>query len=182
MCFCVKIKSMEEKIKKICPKCKSDNVRGHGTPNGVQRYYCKDCKKTFSETYKRTKYSLKEQNILALLLSFIENIQNEEPLDIHKIIENIESHKNNVKNFRIEQNGYDNKNHKINCCKPKLLICEENNTLTLYSIPVRHSRFSSAREIKICDNDKYSKFKKIVIPKNIQMKFQSDDDEMFDVF
>lgn len=173
---------MREKIKKICPNCKSDNVRGHGAPNGAQRYYCKDCKKTFSETYKRTKYSLKEQTILALLLSFMENIQNEDPLDIHKIIENIESHKNNVKNFRLEQNGYDKKNHKINCCKPKLLICEENNTITLYSIPVRHSRFSSAREIKICDNDEYSKFKKIVASNYKSIGFQNDDDDTFDVF
>ena len=33
-----------------CPKCGSTNYKKHGTKDGRQRYICKDCKKTFSES------------------------------------------------------------------------------------------------------------------------------------
>lgn len=33
-----------------CPKCGSTNYKKHGTKDGRQRYLCKDCKKTFSES------------------------------------------------------------------------------------------------------------------------------------
>lgn len=33
-----------------CPKCGSINYKKHGTKDGRQRYICKDCKKTFSES------------------------------------------------------------------------------------------------------------------------------------
>lgn len=33
-----------------CPKCGSTNYKKHGTKDGRQRYICKDCRKTFSES------------------------------------------------------------------------------------------------------------------------------------
>ncbi len=37
--------------KVVCPNCGSIAVVRNGTPRGRQRYFCKDCKKTFGDTF-----------------------------------------------------------------------------------------------------------------------------------
>ena len=39
---------IREEIKETCPFCKGNNLRRDGVRNGVQRYYCKDCKIVFT--------------------------------------------------------------------------------------------------------------------------------------
>lgn len=47
-----------------CPNCKSTDVRANGKDNGVQRYFCKSCKKYFRETTGKVSFGLKKGNLL----------------------------------------------------------------------------------------------------------------------
>ncbi len=37
--------------KRVCPKCGSISIIEYGSRKGRQRHYCKDCKKTFGDTF-----------------------------------------------------------------------------------------------------------------------------------
>ena len=45
-----------------CPHCSSGSIGANGKLKGVQRYYCKDCGKNFSETTGKFWFSLKKKN------------------------------------------------------------------------------------------------------------------------
>lgn len=44
-----------------CPHCKSSKIRGNGKLKGVQRYFCNNCNKNFSETTGKFWFSLKKK-------------------------------------------------------------------------------------------------------------------------
>ncbi len=51
-----------------CPHCKRDNIRANGKSKGVQRYYCKDCKKYFRNTTGKVIFGLKKPELLPTYL------------------------------------------------------------------------------------------------------------------
>lgn len=76
----------DDKAKEIvCTHCNSSNIRKHGFKNGRQRYYCKDCHKTFvSSTGSITYHSrLTPEQWRELIRGVVEN------LSLSKIAKNI---------------------------------------------------------------------------------------------
>lgn len=53
----------EAKVVK-CPHCLGRKIRGNGKLKGVQRYFCKDCNKNFSQTTGKVWFALKKRNLL----------------------------------------------------------------------------------------------------------------------
>lgn len=56
--------TMEENIELRplhCPHCQSKKIRANGKLKGVQRYYCNDCKKNFSQTTGKFWYHIKKK-------------------------------------------------------------------------------------------------------------------------
>jgi transposase-like protein len=52
-----------------CPHCLGDSIRANGkSSNGVQRYYCKDCKKYFRDTTGKVIFGLKKPALLSKYL------------------------------------------------------------------------------------------------------------------
>lgn len=51
-----------------CPNCQDIDIRANGKANGVQRYFCKSCKKYFRETTGKVTFGLKKGNLLSLYL------------------------------------------------------------------------------------------------------------------
>lgn len=153
----------------ICPKCGSDKTIKHGKKAGVQRFRCKECKRTFIETRKRIKYTSKEKAFLSMLLNFIERLENNEHITIQEAINNIDEDKVNINNFRLIQRVSSNK-AEIHCYAPKILICKEYDTITIYKIENRLTRNEKSRITKIIDDDKNSKYKKVFSEKLTQEK------------
>lgn len=51
-----------------CPLCRSNKITRHGKDRGIQRYRCKNCKKTFKETYGTPLFGLhKTGNVIRYL-------------------------------------------------------------------------------------------------------------------
>jgi len=155
---------MKQPNKMICPKCGSENTKKHGVISGTQRFKCKNCNKTFLETRKRIKYNSKEKAFLSMLWNFLNAAIQEQELDIHNTIENINENDESTNNFRLIQQTSLSESE-IACYSPKLLICAEFNTVTMYRIHPRTNKKSTSRVIKILDDDEYSRFKKVIIEK-----------------
>ena len=161
---------MKNKEVIFCQNCTSKNVIKHGKKNGIQRYYCKDCKKTFIKDVdkKRKRYSSKEKAFLSMLLSFLQPINNEN-YDLKQIIKNLDESSADISRFRFKQVEFNDKVKEIQCYQPKILICKENNIITIYHFDLRHSIQNTHREIKIIDDDFYAKNKSSV-PKHRKSK------------
>jgi len=61
-------KSIQDEQGIHCPKCQGRDVRANGKHKGVQRYYCKPCKKYFRETTGRINFGLKKGELLKTYL------------------------------------------------------------------------------------------------------------------
>ena len=51
-----------------CPHCNSENIRANGKQKEIQRYYCKECKRYFSDTTGKVSYGLKKSMLLSKYL------------------------------------------------------------------------------------------------------------------
>lgn len=154
---------MKQKTDILCPFCGSDKVIKYGTSrDNVQRYKCKneDCKRTFLETKKRIKYTSKEKALLSLLKNFLEP-SDDENITIKSAIKNINENSIDIRKFNLVQRSVSD-NDEIQCYRPKILICEEFDTITIYRFNNRLSRNCSSRTISIVDDDKNSKYKNVV--------------------
>ena len=160
---------MKQKTDILCPFCGSDKIIKHGkSRNGVQRYKCKNnaCKRTFLEKKKRTKYTSKEKALLSLLKNFLEP-SDKSNLTIKDAIRNIDESTIDVSKFNLVQRSVSNSNE-VQCYGPKILICQEFDTVTIYRFNNRvHG--SSSRTIAIVDDDENSKFKK-----TMKLKLEKD--------
>lgn len=158
---------MRKKESVSCPHCEHNNVKKNGHNNGAQRYLCNNCKKTFIKNAdkKRIKYNSKEKAFLSMLLDFLQPISNENN-SFKQIIKNLDEAYSDSSQFRFEQVELSNKTNEIQCYQPKVLICKENNTVTIYHFGIRHSSISSHREIKIIDDDFNAKNKTVQKTKN----------------
>ena len=148
---------MEKKSEIYCPHCASTDIKKHGKNNGVQqRYYCKECKRTFilESDKKRHWYTSKEKAFISMLLSFIEPV-NDSNIDIHKIVNNLNESKTDINKISIEQKAINGK--ELQCFQPKILICKDDNDIKIYRFNVRHTRFVKHREITLIDDNKNSK-------------------------
>lgn len=143
-----------------CTNCGHNNVKKNGHNNGAQRYFCNNCKKSFIKNAdkKRIKYNSKEKAFLSMLLDFLQPISNENN-SFKQIIKNLDEAYSDSSQFRFEQVELNNKTNEIQCYQPKVLICKENNTVTVYHFDMRQSRICTHREIKIVDDDLNAKTK-----------------------
>lgn len=160
---------MKQKTDILCPFCGSNKVIKYGTNrDDIQRYRCKnkDCGKTFLETKKRTKYNSKEKALLALLKNFLEPCDDSN-LTIKEAIKNIDENSVDIQKFNLVQRTVAD-NNEIQCYGPKILICQEFDTITIYRFNRRLSRNDTSRTINIVDDDKNSKWKKPIKDKLIK--------------
>lgn len=72
----IKELSKDEEIPTACPHCGSIDIKKHGRKSGRQRYYCKDCHKTFVETSRSLQYHsrLTPAQWRGLLLGMVQNL------------------------------------------------------------------------------------------------------------
>lgn len=158
--------TMKKKTDIICPFCGGNKIIKHGkSRDNIQRYKCKneDCGKTFLETKKRTKYTSKEKALLSLLKNFLEPSE-DGSLTIKDAIKNIEENGIDIKKFNLVQRTVSD-NNEIQCYGPKILICQEFDTITIYRFNRRLSRNCNSRTITIIDDDNNSKLKKVMTTK-----------------
>ena len=139
---------MEQKHKTICPSCHSSNTKKNGKRNGIQRYYCKNCEKTFIDE----RISLRHKKLLSMLWNFIKS-DGSKNLTIKEAIKNIDTDIIDIDNFILKQRvSADPKT--IFCYNPKLLICEDADEIVIYRIEKRDINEKS-RSFSIIDEDKY---------------------------
>ena len=140
-----------------CPKCSNTNIKKNGKDKcGTQRYFCHDCKKTFilECDKKRHWYTSKEKAFISMLLNLIEPV-NEENLDIHKIVNNIDESKLYVNMTSFEHKVVNEK--ELQCFQPKILICKDDTDIKIYHFDVRQPMRNPRREILLIDDNKNSK-------------------------
>ena len=147
---------MEKETKIFCSSCSSTEIVKNGKKDGVKRYRCKSCNKTFilESDKKRHWYTSKEKAFLSMLLDFIEPI-NDTNRDFRSIINNLDEKKPNINNISLEQEFVTG--NKLQCFQPKILICKDNTDIKIYRFNIRHIRFSKHREITLIDDNKNSK-------------------------
>ncbi len=51
-----------------CPNCKGNDIRANGKYKGIQRYYCKECKKYFRNTTGKVVFGLKKPELFSTYL------------------------------------------------------------------------------------------------------------------
>ncbi len=161
--------TMKKKTDIICPFCGGNKIIKHGkSRDNIQRYKCKnkDCGKTFLEIKKRTKYTSKEKALLSLLKNLLEPSEDGN-LTIKEAIKNIDENSIDIKKFNLVQRSVSD-NNEIQCYGPKILICQEFDTITIYRFNRRLSRNATSRTINIVDDDKNSKWKKPIKDKLIK--------------
>lgn len=78
--FKVLLYEMRRKLIKECPHCKSTNFIKYGKYNGIQRYKCKCCKRTFSLTTNSVWYYSKKK--VDTWTNFIETMMEKETLRV----------------------------------------------------------------------------------------------------
>lgn len=121
----------KEKVTAICPICnEAKNVIKKGKRNNIQRFYCKKCKKVFQQTYKQIKYSTNEKTLLAVLVSIL---QAPKGARISETLGNVERILKNINDYRIIEHELPSI-REIKCLNPRLLICENNTTISLYKL------------------------------------------------
>lgn len=146
---------MEEKDILKCPRCNNNCVKKSGhTAKGKQRFYCKNCKKTFTNL-SRFKISKNAKLALGLLYNLLDSdFYNTESLQ--QALQKASSQETEFDLCNVEYDG-DKKLHKVHgsvleyeCYNPKLLICIENNKLKLYKIhPANKQTKNTQRSIWI---------------------------------
>ena len=80
----VQEESKDEQEPMACPRCGSIAIKKHGRKSGRQRYYCKDCHKTFVETSNCIQYRsrLTPAQWRGLLLGMVQNLSLSQIADI----------------------------------------------------------------------------------------------------
>lgn len=147
---------MKKETEIFCSSCSSTEIIKHGKKDGVQRYRCKSCNKTFilESEKKRHWYSSKEKAFLSMLSDFIDPI-NDKNRDFKSIISNLDEKKPNINNISLEQEFVTG--NKLQCFQPKILICKDGNNIKIYRFNVRQARIFYHREITLIDDNKNSK-------------------------
>ena len=80
---------------------------------------------------------------------------NEENLDIHKIVNNIDESKLYVNMASFEHKVVNEK--ELQCFQPKILICKDDTDIKIYHFDVRQPMRNPRREILLIDDNKNSK-------------------------
>jgi transposase-like protein len=130
---------MEEKDILKCPRCNNNCVKKSGhTAKGKQRFYCKNCKKTFTNL-SRFKISKNAKLALGLLYNLLDSdFYNTESLQqaLHNaILQKKEINLNDVYYDGCLKKHKEHGSHlSYKCYNPKLIVCVENNKLMLYKI------------------------------------------------
>ena len=122
---------MKKETEIFCSSCSSTEIIKHGKKDGVQRYRCKSCNKTFilESEKKRHWYSSKEKAFLSMLSDFIEPI-NDKNRDFKSIINNLNEKKpNNNNNIVVTEFVTGNKQHFV---QPKIIICNGGKYIKIY--------------------------------------------------
>lgn len=153
----------EEKEKAICPKCGSTRTIKYGKQNKIQKFKCKEdgCGHYFLNR-KREGYTLKEKKFFSMLINFLRD-SSETGIKIQEAISNINSNIDikEISKFRLYQmksifkrkrSKYDN-NGTLRCYNPRLLICEDHNSIVMYRFSNRTWEDGDHRKILIIDSD-----------------------------
>ena len=128
---------MTENDNEIKCQCGSTNIKKNGKHNGRQRYLCKDCGKTFYYPHEY-KYQHNTKRILSLLYKMLYN-------DLFKA-EDLEEALYDTRPYyqyacntlfckKYLERSKNKRNLKIECYKPKLLICKDDKYITFIPIP-----------------------------------------------
>jgi len=140
-----------EKDKCFCKHDDKQLVKKYGyTKNGVQRYYCKKCGKTFLERKKKYGYSRLEKRFLSMLINFMQ-ADRSGTITLGDALANIDIENPQISKFRFIQRIPED-SEAVFCYKPRILICEENNDIIIYRFEDREPNRNS-RSIKIIDQD-----------------------------
>lgn len=124
-----------------CPECDSTEVIQNGKRKGannepIQRYFCKNCKKSFSKHM--GSYTKTEKRLLSMLINFLEkDIAN---LSIQDHLKKSKEYNPGISDITIkpikETKPHDYRTeYALDCKKPRLIICEHKNKITLIKIP-----------------------------------------------
>lgn len=62
------LEESKQRQQSCCPYCKSMDIRANGKQKSIQRYYCKDCKRYFSDSTGNVSYGLKKSSLLTKYL------------------------------------------------------------------------------------------------------------------
>lgn len=100
---------------------------------------------------------------MSLLKNFLEPSE-DGSLTIKEAIKNIDENCIDLKKFNLAQRTVSD-NNEVQCYGPKILICQEYDTITIYRFNRRLSRSCNSRIITIVDDDNNSKFKKVMTTK-----------------
>lgn len=122
-----------------CPICECETIK-YGTRNNIQRYRCKNKNKPhvfYDPNVERLEYQRNTKRILSLLLNMLEN----NFFNSNDLEEALNPKKNFYKFARkiyFNTKYLNNKNKEkfeIKCSNPKLLICQDNQSITFIQIP-----------------------------------------------
>jgi Insertion element protein. len=117
-----------------CPECGKEEFCKNGKrKDGIQRYKCKNCKKSISEH--DTFYTKAEKRLLSFLLNFLENDLGD--LDIKEFLAKSKEYRPGISDIEIElckktRNISSKSRDTIftaHCKKPRLIICEDDGKL-----------------------------------------------------
>jgi len=134
-----------------CPECDSTEVIQNGKRKGankepIQRYFCKNCKKSFSEHMES--YTKTEKRLLSMLIYFLENAS--ENISLKDLLEKSKKYKSGISDISIkkckETKPFYRTEYALDCEKPRLIICEHKNKITLIKIP---SQITNVRKNKL---------------------------------
>lgn len=120
-----------------CPKCKKENYRRNGKrKDGEQRYFCKNCKKTYSKH--KTTYNRTEQRLLSMLINFLEN--DFDSLDLKGHLEKSKKYIPGISKIELstyrETKPYGCRTeYEVKCRNPRLLICGNKTGINVIKIP-----------------------------------------------
>lgn len=120
-----------------CLYCESKNIKKNGKFNGKQRYRCKDCGKTWSESHKCADFSKTETRQLSLLLNLIDEIiDNKVILRNSKVAPQLFKERSRINKKQIQFHDIKiSGDIEIDCYKPTLLICQDGDLIDIYRIP-----------------------------------------------
>ncbi len=147
-----------------CPKCDGRTIK-YGTRNGKQRYRCRHCSCTFyNPELQEYKYTRNTKRILSLLFNMLDkDFFGAE--DLEQALHPTEKYYKQAKKIQFNTKVLEfktKKEVKIGCYKAKLLICQDDKSITFIPIPPYTCSDSEeyGRKIIIYDNEKDAEYNK----------------------
>lgn len=143
-------RTVNEALNAKCPYCRNMDATGYGKRGEKQRFKCKNCGRTFTETSTNNKYAKCDKRLLTLFLNFLEKeIKNDE--DFNEILKNLEVDNFKLKNIKVRTMPA--ASDEIICHNPKLIVCQSNSNIVLIKIPEKPTaEIDKVRKITVEDN------------------------------